>query len=159
MVFRHAIALICAAILLGSAGVVPGSAEESCTPTTSRRLFRQFIVAYNEGNLKRLDFIFPSQRDFGMYRVSPERTGPTAEDRSSLKAYLRERIAHNDALEIRRFRASSERSPDGSCGISFVLERTSDDPLPWGNGTFTGKGGIKPENDRYMWAINMGWLP
>ncbi|MDP9068374.1 MAG: hypothetical protein M3N53_08545 [Actinomycetota bacterium] len=74
-------------------------------------------------------------------------------------AYFRERIDHNDVLEIRRFRASSERSPDGSCGISFELERTSNDPLPWGNGTFTGKGGVKPENNRYMWAINMGWSP
>lgn len=159
MFLRHAIALICAAALLGSVSAVPSAAEEGCTPSKSRRLFRQFVVAYNEGDIKRLNFIFPPEQDFAMYRVFPERTDPRAQDRSSLMAYFKERINHNDALEIRRFKAGSERSPDGSCGISFTLERTSDDLLPWGNGTFTGKGGVKPENSRYMWALNMSWSP
>lgn len=158
MFLRNLIALICAATLLGSVAVVPGSAEEGCTPSKSRRLFRQFVVAYNKGDIKRLNFIFPPEQDFAMYRVFPERTEPNS-GRSGLMDYFRDRHSKGDHLKLRKFTAGSERSPDGSCGISFTLERTSGDVLPWANATFLGKGGVKPENSRYMWAVNMSWSP
>lgn len=151
------LSLICAAALAGSVAVVPGSADEVCRPRESRRLFRDFVAAYNRGDLSRLDFIFRTGRDFATYRVFPER--PMGQDRSNLMAYFQERIEYNDVLEIQGFKAGSERSPDGSCGISFRLERESDDPWPWGSGTFSGKGGMRPEKSRYMWAINMSWSP
>jgi hypothetical protein len=158
MSFRRGLALICISGLAASTAIAPAASKGACNEKAIRNLFREFIHAYNSGDLATLDTLFPSQENFGLYRAFPERDGPSAQDRSTLMSYFEERHAKGDELEIESVSVSSERSPDGSCGIGYVLKRKSDDVLPWGDGTFSGKGGIKPKK-KHIWAINMSWGP
>ena len=151
------------AVLMSVVVVLAGSqpapaAGEGCDRRVVRIVVRDFIDAYNRGDIAVLDRMFPSQEEFGQYRAWPEREWPESDDRATLMDYFEKRHEYGDRLKIEELNLSSRRSPDGSCGMGYVFRRVSDDPLPWGDGRFSGKGGVLPVKGQ-VFSINMSWGP
>lgn len=149
------LSLVLLAVLGGTTEGLAREKTKWCSRAHARQLVHDFIDAYNEGNLGRLDAIIATEPDFGFFRVSPERDSRFAEDRSTLIPYFRERHDLDDQLELVDFRLNSKRgsSPSNIWGFGLKIRRTSDDILPWGNATFVGKGAA----DCTIVAWNIHW--
>jgi hypothetical protein len=135
--------------------MVPGGGTY-CSKKHARSVVHDFIRAYNDGNLRKLDRLFVSGDDFGWYRVgSSERAYPFSEDRSTLIDYFAGRHELGDEMRLTELRFSGRRGtvPENVWGFGFTLERTSSAVAPWGSGTFEGKGGV----DCFLYGWNMSW--
>lgn len=117
--------------------------DKYCSRRHAIRLLHQFVRAYDAGDFDYLDRIFAEEPEFNTYRVTPERE-ISAGDRSSLLQYFRERHAMNDRLKVIELRVNRERGPGprNVWGFSFRLNRATSDPMPWANGTLSGKGAV-----------------
>ena len=134
--------LLVGLLALGSFAVESSAgSEKKCSRRHARQLVYDFIDSYNHGDLQRLDRIFAKEPDFAFYRLFPERQWPSSDDRDELIPYFRERHGHNDHLELIDFYMSKTRGGSPRAwGFTYTIERTSDDLLPWGDGTLSGKG-------------------
>ncbi|MFN2587767.1 MAG: nuclear transport factor 2 family protein [Actinomycetota bacterium] len=152
---------VAAAILLGAglqppaAAVVvnePASAQPVCAPsrsiasvastTTSEdaaRVIRDFVGAYNDGDIDRLDELFAPEPDFEWYTVSRgAREEITAYDRGALPPYFSRRHRAGDHLKLLDLVVSEERGWHGGFDFSFRLVRSSDQRRA--EGWYHGKG-------------------
>lgn len=158
LIMPYAVVLLSILIVAAPQPLGARTAEGSCDRRAVRTVVRDFIEAYNRGDIALLDRMFPPQEDFGQYRAWPEREWPESNDRATLMAYFETRHEYGDRVKIEELNVSSRRSPDRSCGIGYVFSRVSDDPLPWGDGRFRGKGGVLPAKGQ-LFSINMAWGP
>ncbi len=156
MRFRAVLLSVLIVVVAAPQPIGARGSEARCDRRLVRALVRDFIDAYNEGDIDRLDKMFPPQEEFGLYRAWPEREWPESDDRATLMNYFQKRHEYEDRLKIERLNLSSRPSPDGSCGMSYVFGRVSDDPLPWGDGRFSGQGGVLPAKGQ-LFFINMSW--
>lgn len=151
---RRLLVMLLLTALLGASLPVNSSASPSlCTKREARTLVANFADAYNAGHIRRLDTLF-SKRDFRSYRVGLERDDPEAQDRSTLRAYFRERHALHDRIRVSELEIGKDVSGEG-WGIAFSLQRTTDDPLLVRQGRYTGKGNIYQCKLR-VWNMSRG---
>lgn len=103
--------------------------EPKCSRFEVRALIRDFIEAYNRGDVAYLDQIWAQEPRFFWYFVDTDllRRGPLSQDRASLGLYFTERSAHADQLRLRDLSIAWERGWHGAWDITFKLVRTSDE--------------------------------
>lgn len=119
------------------------SAADDCGREEAVRAVKDFIRAYNRGDLDRLHELVADDPDFRRYRVMPlERPFPLSDDRATLTDYFRKRIELSDHLELRNLRVSQTRNNPGGYGFDFRIVRTNRDTMPYSKGGFDGKGSV-----------------
>lgn len=143
MLCRQVLAAGAAACVWGSSLLIAPlhAAEHKCSKREVRELVHDFIPAYNEGKLGRLDNVFASEPDFLGYYAAPERTHEQGEDRSTLIEYFRGRRDLRDLLELKVFWIQRERERDGSFDFYFELTRRSEEKAA--RGYYSGKGNAR----------------
>ena len=141
---RNRLLLAVAVLLLIPVSVTAGHAgtTDPCDRAHAKKQVKRFVEAYNRGSFGELDQLFAPEPAFAQYRMWPERDFPAAADRSRLISYFRERHSLGDRIELVALHSSEQRGADGLWGFSWELRRSSDDVVPFGDGTFHGKGGI-----------------
>lgn len=142
-------------VLVGALSVpvyMPAEAA-SCGSNDVKALMRSFARAYNDGDLRKLDRLFPKGERFRSYDVHPtERVD--GHDRSTLIDYFEERHSFKDAMSLSRVRAGRYDNGNRGFGFSLELDRTSDELAPFAQGHFTVKGSATCDGI-YFW--NMTW--
>lgn len=131
-VLALALAVLAAIVLplaaVGSAGpAARAGAPGACTTNEARRAFAEFLIAFDRGDLARLDSMFASQPAFSWYSsgVPGARLNRASERRGTLVAYFRARHSHRDRLGLLRLQVN--RGSPHSTGLEFELRRSATD--------------------------------
>jgi hypothetical protein len=105
------------------------SAASRCPASTQVRLVRSLVAAFNTGNAAAVDRLVAPEPAFRWFSaIGPDhRLGKRAEDRSTLRAYIRVRHRHRDHLTLMGFGSIDEQ---GHVDLSLVLKRRADDYRP-----------------------------
>ena len=122
------------AAAIGAIGLVAPSAspaprfDRRCTPAIQVQLVRSVVAAFNAGNGTRLDGLIARERAFRWFSdAADDRLGRAAEDRSTLRTYLRRRHRRHDRITLVGF-----GDPNGRGGVRLNLDikRRADDYRP-----------------------------
>src|SRR2546423_231380 len=105
------------------------SAASRCPASTQVRLVRSLVAAFNTGNAAAVDRLMAPEPAFRWFSaIGPDRRfGKEAEDRSTLRAYIRKRHRHRDHLTLMGFGSIDEQ---GHVDLSLLLKRRADDYRP-----------------------------
>lgn len=109
-----------------------------CTADEVETLTRRFISSFNAGALGELDELFAQEPEFEWYSTDApgERFTPTANDRTSLVSYFRDRHALSERLELGSFtfNGNTPRTLRPYANFQYTLTRSADDlaPNPYG---------------------------
>jgi ketosteroid isomerase-like protein len=125
------------ATLVPAHGAGAGSSH-LCGRREVARLVKEFVSAYNAGDLERLDGTFSQEPDFLGYYVVPERHHDKGEDRSTLVPYFERRHELGDRFRLETYWSEAERESDGSISFFVKVVRTSDERRA--EGIYSGKG-------------------
>ncbi|HEV2757656.1 MAG TPA: hypothetical protein VG318_17995 [Actinomycetota bacterium] len=124
--------------MLEAGGSTPAEQARRCrTPASVTALVKDFVRAYNEGDLPRLEEIFAGEPDFRWYFVQGERVEDSAH-RHTLLPYFAHRHVLDDRLRLTALSVSREPGWHGGFDFSVRLRRESDDV--GARGTWHGKG-------------------
>ena len=128
------------AAALPPAGLAGAALEPKCSRSEVRDLVRDFVDAYNRGDVDRLEQMWAQEPDFFWYFVQDDasRRGALSERRETLILYFVERSMYADHLRLRDLSIRWERGWHGAWDIAFKVTRTSDDPNAAGR--YHGKG-------------------
>jgi hypothetical protein len=97
-------------------------AASSCA-TTTERLFKTYVEAYNKGDAARLDrAVFAREPAFQWYSDA-RRRGPEAQQRSTLRAYFAARHRAGDRFSAIRFKNNAYRASDRTQHFEYTLKR------------------------------------
>jgi hypothetical protein len=112
-------------------------------------LVRDFVRAYNDGDLVRLEEVFSQEEDFQWYFVQGERVREDAEQRRTLLPYFAQRHLLDDRLEVLKLSVRRERGWHGGYDFSIRLRRESVEARA--QGLWHGKGAA--DCAIYAWSI------
>lgn len=116
-----------------------GSVASTTTAEDAAGVVREFVAAYNDGDVDRLDELFAPEPDFEWYTVSRgAREEITAYDRAALAPYFARRHSVGDHLKLLDLHVREARAWHGGFDFSFRLMRSSDQR--GAEGRYHGKG-------------------
>lgn len=96
------------------------------TSEDAERVVRDFVRAYNDGDLVRLEQAFSPEPEFEWYTVSRGvRQEVTAYDRATLRPYFARRHEAGDRLSLLELDVRDERGWHGGFDFTFRLVRSS----------------------------------
>lgn len=128
-------------IVLLAGVIAPSSAAgPRCSRSEVLDLVRDFVDAYNRGDVSYLDQIWAQEPDFFWYfdAADPTRRAGLSEQRATLPTHFLRRSLLGDQLRLQRVSVSWERGWHGAWDVTFDLRRTSDDAAS--EGRHHGKG-------------------
>lgn len=129
------------------------SVAGTTTSDDAARVVRDFVEAYNDGDLDRLDRLFSPEPDFEWYTVSRgAREEITAYDREALSPYFARRHRAGDQLKLLHLDVKEERGWHGGFDFSFRLARSSDERRA--DGRYHGKGAA--DCTIFVWSMGRG---
>ena len=121
------------------------------TRRSVRALVREFVAAYNAGDLARLDATIAPEEDFEWYFVDGERF-LDAHERSTLLPYFAQRHALGDRLRLIEVGVGREIGWHGGYDLSVRLRRSSADD--GARGTWHGKAAA--DCAIFVWSLGRG---
>ncbi len=163
---QAALLLFAASILFGGASAGAPQAEPlgdvvskvgPCKATETRRVVSSFVAAWTRGDTAVADRLVAPEPQYRWLSVGLPglRSGPSAFKRDSLRAYLKQRRAKHDRLQLTKFKfnGSDVRGNDGFGHFEFEAVREADDWPPGTRHTRPGKGAIVCTLARPMIAV------
>ncbi|HEX2295515.1 MAG TPA: hypothetical protein VHN37_09430, partial [Actinomycetota bacterium] len=107
---------------------VPARAVEApCGRAEARAIVREFVEAFNRGDVDYLDRIWAPEPDFFWFFDQGDhlRRSELSEDRTTLAHYFRQRALLGDQLHLRSLSARWQRGWHAAFGVAFELHRVS----------------------------------
>jgi hypothetical protein len=136
----------------------PATTRPSCTPRSVRAAVAGFFAAMADGRVRDLDAFVAPAPQFKWYSngVPPGvRSGDRATDRRGLLAYLRQRQASHERVEITWLRVAGGGVQHGLGHFGMRLRRTADD-LPGGPQPLAGKGAVDCDDRHRLVVVSIG---
>lgn len=149
-----AIAGLMVVLTTAAASPLPVRADPSkCSRVDARALVKNFISAYDRGDLLHLDGMWAKGSEFKWYSVGPTAERPDSRDRSTLISYFAQRHDYGDDLRLIDLRIARKRGWHGGWDFSYELFRATDDPILIREGYFNGKGAATKACLLFVWAM------
>lgn len=144
--------LVGSVLLVGTMAVPSGAGPPACSRSEVRDLVRDFVDAYNRGDVAYLEQIWAQEPDFFWYfdAADPSRRAGLSEQRATLGPHFMRRNLVGDHIRLHRLSVAWERGWHGAWDVTFELSRTSDDVAA--EGRHHGKGAATCQR-LHAWAM------